>query len=238
MFVRTGSDNLWMSERGPLPGWYPDPGAGGSRWWDGRGWTDFHRTVSETFNGGALVPRNVLGQVRVGRPFARLIVTDSEIVLKNRLNGFRPLEVFQPEDVEFSVVVTSRTPWLGFRRVGEQAWSRFSPNGPIVAPVAALERTRAHRVAPSEVEFRTANPFTLTTALIWIGLGVAALFFMTYYPAPIDYVLARFRGVDQPYNAGSFALHLFGATASFIGAVMLIVLAIGRIRSVLRDRRA
>jgi hypothetical protein len=233
-----GGDNLKVSDQSPPPGWYPDPVEGGSRWWDGRGWTHFHQTVSETFNGGAVVPRRRLGQVQVGRPFAQLIVTDSEIVLKNRLNASRPLEVFRPDDVEFAIAVKSRGQWLSFRRVGEPAWSRFAPNGPMAALEAALERTQAHRVESNRVEFRNVNPFTLTTALAWTGMGVAALVLTTYYPAPVDHLLARFRGVDQPYNAGSFVLHLLGATATVTGTVMLVVLAIHRRRSVLRDRGA
>lgn len=31
-----------MSTSGPTPGWYPDPAGVGTRWWDGRAWTD-HR---------------------------------------------------------------------------------------------------------------------------------------------------------------------------------------------------
>ena len=35
-----------MSATGPTPGWYPDPAGAGSRWWDGRSWTDFHHVSS------------------------------------------------------------------------------------------------------------------------------------------------------------------------------------------------
>jgi hypothetical protein len=30
-----------MSASSPAPGWYPDPAGGGSRWWDGRAWTQY-----------------------------------------------------------------------------------------------------------------------------------------------------------------------------------------------------
>jgi hypothetical protein len=32
-----------MSVTGPAPGWYPDPVGSGTRWWDGRSWSDFRQ---------------------------------------------------------------------------------------------------------------------------------------------------------------------------------------------------
>jgi uncharacterized protein YxjI len=51
----------------PPPGWYPDPaGSGGTRWWDGQGWTDHVQQTSPT--PAAVAPSTVPQQVGSGGP--------------------------------------------------------------------------------------------------------------------------------------------------------------------------
>ena len=48
-----------MSPSSPAPGWYPDPAGVGTRWWDGRSWTDFRQAATVTIVSQPPLPEGV-----------------------------------------------------------------------------------------------------------------------------------------------------------------------------------
>lgn len=191
-----------------------------------------------SFVGGALLPGNALVKIQVRKPYARLVVTDTSVAIERRLGRRGELRKFDLAQLEYVEVHSIQGDWLGLRQISGEFWSWFTPREPIADLVAVLQRTRATAVSAARVDFPTPEHFTLAGSIAFVVIGLAAVLLTTADPMLFDHVMARFRGPDQAYNAGSFAIKLAGGAAIVMGIAMGASVVYARVRSRLRTRRA